>query len=226
MGDKQPRTINLQEIMEKAATDPFWTARGLAVQAYANLEQAVCDVFSILAGVPRDVGAMIFFRINSAHAVSTILEKLFKRAFGNRFNLFRNSLVADLKQIAGDRNEVVHWTASNHISPNEDGTHDYKITMRPAHSWIFDSGAQQMDIADLEEFQKRCSFYTRLVRMFYMMACQPPRLGDAPPTSDAEQTWLDIFSQPITYPPPVAHPLSQKPQERPIPPGSSVVIVE
>ena len=209
--------INLAEVMRKASTDDFWSARGQAVQAYATLEQSMCSIFSELAGVTREIGGVIFFRISSADARNKIVEKLFRKQFGDQFNLFRNSLIADLRPIDQERNEIVHWNVYNDVRI-EKGTALFKLKLRPPATWGDEIlTAPIKDTDDLVNFCKKCSFYSRLCNMLKLVL-----LSDIDMMSVAEkQPWLDIFAQPITYPPPEAHPLFPKPQEPAIQPEPS-----
>jgi hypothetical protein len=138
-GSDQPpqRIISLEVAMRKAAEDEFWEIRGKAVQAYANLEQSLCSLFGALAGVTTwEIGAIIFFRIANSHARNRIIEQLFKKKFGDRFNLFRNSLLADLTPIDQERNEIVHWNVVNIVGTDEAGETTARVVLKPpAQAW-------------------------------------------------------------------------------------------
>jgi hypothetical protein len=85
--------IDMTEVIKIAELDEFWSVRGKAIQSYANLEQALLTLFASLSGLKHDAAAIIMFKITSVDARSSILEKLFRRRFGSKFNLFRNSLI-------------------------------------------------------------------------------------------------------------------------------------
>jgi hypothetical protein len=110
--------ISLAEGMRKGAEDPFWALRGQAVQAYANLEQALCRIFSRLSGTPHDIAATIFFTITSTRARNIILDKLMRMKIKNEYNIFWTSLQKQLVQLSQKRNEIIHWNGLNTISSN------------------------------------------------------------------------------------------------------------
>jgi hypothetical protein len=80
--------IDLHEAMRKGSEDEFWAIRGKAVQAYASLEQSLCRIFGQLAGSTFSVAGVIFFKITSAQARNSIIEKLFQKKFGNATTCF------------------------------------------------------------------------------------------------------------------------------------------
>lgn len=88
---------------------PIWGNRAKAVQAYANLEQALCRLFALLCGIQLDAAGIIFFKITNTQARNDILDKLFRWRFKDEFNLFRNSLFKTLRPIDIRRNEIIHW---------------------------------------------------------------------------------------------------------------------
>jgi hypothetical protein len=105
--------ISLDEAQEQAATDEFWAIRGKAIQSYAGLEQSLARLFSALAGTSQEIGGTIFFRIASADARRNLIGKLFQIKFRQQYNLFRNSLIKQLKPIDDERNQIVHWNVVN-----------------------------------------------------------------------------------------------------------------
>jgi hypothetical protein len=207
--------IDLGEAMRIAAEDRFWAMRGHAAQSYAGLEQSLCNLFAILSDTAPEVAGIIFFRIASADARNKIIEKLFRRKFGDNFSLFRNSLLTLLRPINQKRNEIVHWSAVSSISGgDESGNYSVRVSLRPPGFAYNLENSEEIDTEDLLQFMAKCSFFTRLLSIFSIIA------RDQMPEDD-KKSWLDIFRQPIVYPPPVGHPLSLKQQAPETPPRSS-----
>jgi hypothetical protein len=65
-----------------------------------------------------------------------------------------------------------------------------------------DENTPQKSVADLNAFIEKTSFYSRLCNMFFATMA-----FDIPEGYFNKQMWLDIFAQPIVYPPPLNHPL-------------------
>jgi hypothetical protein len=202
----EPRMINLETAMQKAAVDEFWAARGTAVQAYANLEQSLCQLFSALAGVSREIGGIIFFRIASTDARNKIIDKLFKLKFGEGFNLFRSSLIRQLDPIGRRRNEIVHWNTIHLVGLDEAGETASTLVMQPgADVGAFDVSTPRIGTKDLQDFVVKCGFYSRLSNMFFVVELAAGK--DQVPDAD-RQRWHDIFAQTIEFPPLGTHPLA------------------
>jgi hypothetical protein len=64
----------------------FLAARANAIQAYAQLEMGLFQLFCRLGEIRESVGGVIFFHIASTRLRNRILEKLFRNKFGSAFN--------------------------------------------------------------------------------------------------------------------------------------------
>src|SRR5262245_52550839 len=67
--------IPLEAAMELASKDPIWANRGQAIQAYAQLEQSLCQVLAAVGDMSLPVAGIVFFKIVSTQARSAIIEK-------------------------------------------------------------------------------------------------------------------------------------------------------
>jgi hypothetical protein len=209
--------ISVEEVLRKSATDDIWAIRGKAIQAYASLEQSLALLLATLAETKVEIAQIIFFRIASADARNKILERLFKIKFSDQYPEFRNSFFKQLRPIDLERNEIVHWNIVNHITTDDSGHSQSSVLLVPP-TYLSQDGLNPSKDADrLLEFSQKCDFYSRLIGMFTMVTgphgCRM--------TNSARQPWLDIFAQPIVYPPPSTHPLSPISPEPDSPPQSS-----
>lgn len=199
--------IDMTEVIKIANKDEFWEVRGKAIQAYANLEQALATLFSVLAGTTNEVAGIILFRISSADSRNKILQRLFRKKFGDRFNLFRNSVFDQLRPIDLERNEIVHWNAACRMG--HDGTKETAEVLLVPPTFLSTRETPMKTTQELRAFIAKCNFYSRLLQMFSVME------GDIRSVSIPEADklpWRDIFAQPVAYPPPEDHPLFPKPQ--------------
>jgi hypothetical protein len=202
--------IDLGEAMKNASTDEFWATRAKSIQSYANVEQSLARLFSVLSGTTGEIAGIIFFKISSVDTRNKIMEKLFRLKFNNDYNLFRNSLFSQLRDLARDRNEIVHWNVVNHVGADPEGKTTNKVTlMAPAFS-LPKPNAKKWGTSDLVDFMHKCDFYSRLCNMFNVTT---GNITNVPIPEAEKKPWLDIFAQPIVYPPPEDHPLFSKPQE-------------
>lgn len=175
----------------------FCLARGSAITQYAYYEEALACLFAILMGVSNDVAGIPFFKINNARSRLAMIERLLKKRYGSKYNLFWNSLSKHIQVLDLQRNKVVHWTWTTVCSDPP-----YASLIPPNH-WDADENTPSLLLADLDEFELKCVFFTSLI------ACFGYTLSDEP---FVQPTWPEIFQQPVSYPPRSDHPLIQKPK--------------
>ena len=199
--------IDLQIAIDLAEIDEFWAVRGKAIQSYAILEQTFAVLLSVLSGTSAEVAETILFRISSSDARNKILAKLFRKKFGDQFKLFRNSLFDQLRPIDLERNEIVHWNAVCEVSTDGKKTLSVVALAPPALTGP-NKVTPTKSTNDIRLFDEKCLFYCGLVNQFCLLE---GNITKKPITDAAKAPWRNIFSQPIIYPPPSAHPLFRKP---------------
>ena len=194
--------IDLGEALQKGAADEFWAIRGHAIQGYANLEQSLCHLLSLVSGMSFDVAAVVFFKITSADSRNKILDKLIRMKYGTVYGRFWNSFFKAVHGVDRTRNEIVHWNVVSNVSKGDDGETRVRLSLNARASiYITDSGAHTLSANDLVAFMEECSFYTRLSNMFFAV------MGLQGMTDADKQPWLKVFSEPIVYPAPAGHPI-------------------
>jgi hypothetical protein len=203
MSESQP-PIPLEEVSRVLDQDPFWAIRAKAIQAYASLEQSLCGLLASLGDMEQEVAGIIFFKISSADSRNKIIEKLFKRRHKGEYNLFINSLFAQLRPIDLRRNEIVHWNTAQKISGASQS--DWSLSLIPPNFWTRDANSPSIFTKDLIEFANKCSFYSRLINMLSLVL--DPRHRES--VASIRDEWLVVLGEPITYPPRATHPLSPK----------------
>jgi hypothetical protein len=190
-------------------------ARAEAIQAYANLEQALCALFAYVGGMSNRIAATIFFRISASGSRRKILEELFREKFkGGSLTMFIASLMRWLGPLEQERNEVVHWTVVNHQR-----NYSVSVSLRPPVFWsrAFDpERGESKDANRLKWFKDKCHFWEIACLKFIDAANANSGLNEA-----ARTAWLDIFQQPILYPLPEDHLLWRTLRELHTPPQSS-----
>lgn len=188
------------------ALSEFQAARARYIEEYASLEQALSGIFGHLSDTTDLVAGVIFFRISSARSRLTIIDRLMRIKYGDEHRAFFNSLIKNLKVVDSRRNEVVHWLAV-HVLGDEGNYY----ALYPPNIWDLGDDSPNLHAGDLDERSAECSFYQRTLALF-MTHLKGWRVEDA---------WLDIFRQPLAYPPPDTHPLSPNYRAPESPPRSS-----
>lgn len=199
--DESPH-IAIDDVVKHLQSDQFWAIRAKAIQSYAMLEQSLCFLFSHVGDMDRQVAGIIFFKIASADARVKIIEKLFRRKFGEEFRPFINCLVAQLRPIDIKRNQIVHWNASNIIGGPD--PRDWSLVLIPPNYFQTDTNFPRVETLDLLGFTQECGFYSRIINMF--CASTHPEHG-ANMGVEAER-WKSVFNKPIAYPPQGDHPFA------------------
>ena len=205
--------FNPDTISADVATADIWALRGRAIDAYSGLEQSLGQLFILLTGMKPDVAAVVFFKIASKPTRNAMFDKLIRKRHGSKYSLFWNSYLKQLRPIDTKRDEIVHWATliKAEATPMEGNLRE--IVLIPPNIWDFSEESPSIDANVLNAFIDTCRDYSRLCSMFCIVTA-----GRADP--ELEDTWRDIFQQPITYPPPEDHPLYKtwpKPHSQPRP---------
>ena len=197
----------------------FSLIRAHAIETYANVEQSLFMIFANWLGAPNDRAGIVFFRITSSHARNKILEGLLKKAHGSQFDVYwygaphnNNGLFTLIRQLNARRNEIVHWHVAMEISSGEGDQATTRETLTPPDFWNRSENTPSLIAEQLVEFCTKADFVYRSLNMFFAMTAIK-ELSD-----EQRQPWLDIFPQPVVYPPPDTHPLSPKQTIPGIPP--------
>jgi len=197
-------TIDQAIVARLLEDDQIWAERGKAIQSYALFEQALSTLFSQLSDTTEDVAATIFYKITSTAARSAIIEKLLKKKYKTKFNLFWNSYFKLLKPIDTKRNEIVHWVAASLSQLDSTGTIICGTILIPPNIHSFFPAMEYLSHDSLNDFSVKCDEFARLCNIFRRVS----KLDRGQLQFDA---WLDIFQQPLAYPLPADHLLYKMP---------------
>ncbi len=203
---KQSHPVRAHKTKVRAAERKLQIARANAIQRYADLEQALCELFSYLSDTDPVVAGTIFFRIVNTRSRATILEKLMRKKHGKTYHEFFKSVMKGLRPIDDTRNEVIHWHLIGIGHRGANGKPEFReMVLTPPALWMFESADQQHTTELLAAFSEKCAFFTRVLSAFTDKLNRRVVLGRAS---------LDIFHQAIKYPPPKSHPLAQVQRRR------------
>lgn len=190
-------------------------ARAQAIQAFANLEQALCALFALVGDMSKRTAATIFFRISAFGTRRKIIDDLFRQKFkGRPITAFMASLERGLPAVEQERNEIVHWTVVNHQR-----NHSLSVSLHPPVFWSRAFDQEKGDSKDanrLRVFKDKCHFWEIACLKFIDAVNANSGLDQA-----ARAAWFDIFQQPLVYPPQEATLLERTLRELHSPPQSS-----
>lgn len=194
----------------EASEQRLLIVRGSAIELYALVERALCQMLSHLSDTTIQVASITFFRIG-AHPRNIILDELMSNKYGRKYKEYWDSIMSMIRHLDQKRNQIVHW--HTHINLT-DTTAEIALS-RPA-TWHSGKEISEMSITEIEEFIRKCDFVQRSLHMFWN--CLEDKFPQSSPTYAA---WHGIFLQQAVYPPPDNHPLSRKRIKSPVPPRSS-----
>jgi hypothetical protein len=201
--------LDPKEFVLRNGNGDFWAIRGHAIQVYANLEDSLCHLFSVLTGTNQGVASIIFYKVVNAGVRDSIIEKIMKKKHGDSYTTFWNSFLKVIRRVTETRNHIVHWHVVNFVGPP---IHDVAL-VQPPNIWELEfENPSPLTVTNMMDFIEECCFAVQLCNMFRAML-DPVSLERLRLTSEQEQTWHDIFQQPVAYPPLGNHPLCQKPTE-------------
>jgi hypothetical protein len=85
--------------------------------------------------------------------------------------------------------------------------------------WYDGPSDKKWEMNDLWEYSKKVGFYAFAVEMFTLFVLQRGEFYGTP--KEMRDAWLDIFLQPLVYPPPEDHPSRRFAQKLDTPPPPS-----
>ncbi|MBV9570564.1 MAG: hypothetical protein JO056_04905 [Alphaproteobacteria bacterium] len=187
------------------AIDPFWGNRGKAIDAYAGLEQSLCDLMRTAGEMPRRVAGTIFFKITNSGARNGILEKLIHQRCGSTYNPFWNCYFRQLPPMDIERNKVVHWASRTNVIIDEHHLMWVGTSLVPP-TYATEITEEAVTYMGLVAFAKKCGVFAALCDMFSWVMFDKEH-----PWTESADAWRDIFQQPLVYPLPADHLLFRTP---------------
>lgn len=171
-------------------------ARSKALDAYASVEQGLCSVLSRLTNTDAKYTSIIFYRTGT-HPRNVILDDLMKAEYGDQYQPFWDTLMKRVRSVDQTRNMIVHWHTSVNISAER-----ATVVLSKPSTWYSNGDISQITAEEIDTFMAECDFVSRLLSMFDAFLSGALRKDKA-----AYSVWLEIFQQPVVYPPPDTHPL-------------------
>ncbi len=175
----------------------FQIARATAIEEYALLEHCLSILFAKLLGATPQKANVVFFRITNTFSRNKIFEALLAQTLGTKFLPFWfgkdhiSGLLGLIRQLDSRRNEIIHW----HLTTGGSA----EIYLEPPNFWARKPETPTISVAELKAFAAKARFVNSLIMTFMKFALGLFSHSDDP------GPWLEIFEQPIPYPPPENH---------------------
>lgn len=192
-------------------SDAVHIARSKALEQYSALEHALLMLFAALLETRPELAAQVFYRLGAAGR-NRMFEALLHRKFDDKYDAYwygtsdnrDTGLMRMIRSLDDRRHQFAHWKLSAFVYPEGQKERDGVYLVKPEHGF---SAAEphQVSKEHMEEFVERAHFVTVNVINFAGLAAGSPYVGADRGRRD---TWLEIFSRPILYPPPQGHPLA------------------
>src|SRR5580704_4143106 len=176
--------VKIDDLLAQASHDEFWALRGKAIDAYSKVEGGLCMLMSSFGGMDIGVATIIFFKINNARTVGTVLTKLLKRKHKQTYRTFWKSLAARVQNLTRIRNDIVH----NHVAVQSNAKGYAGIGLLPT-DFLHTGSPNEVVVINsdaLVNFINECNFISRLCNMFFMFL-HPDMVSHWPP--EQLQTW-------------------------------------
>lgn len=198
--------------MSSEGNIPFKIARADAIEAYSGVEQSLCSIFARLLGARGDKAAVVFFRIGSARSRLIVLGDLLEKTYGRKYDLFfygkksNGNAIPGIFTLVGQldqkRNEIVHWHWPLYFNL-PDWTRVTELRP-PAEAWERVDKSAPVTLESLRAFSEKSIFVYSCVNMLDLSWSKHAKAAQG-----MLSPWLQIFEQPVPYPPPHTHPIFQ-----------------
>ena len=189
------------------ALNEFSIVRAKAINVYADLERSLAMLFETLLGTNSRKSFAVFASILTIQSHLNLTRTLLKLEHGDSYDIFFDSLCEKLSGVSNVRNRIVHWivlqstTGGRPFKPNKD-------IFLNEHPNIYAEGKFYKH--EIVDFSKQADFYRLLVFYFDLYLKHPDSLASGNP---GRRPWSDIFSEKVTYPLALDHPLAPIPKK-------------
>ncbi len=189
-----------EEAARSHAHDQFMISRAEAINAYAECEFYLADLFHLLLGSERRRAFVAFAAVMDNRSRLRMIATLLQISYGSEYDKFFDSIIGKLEGISSTRNKIVHW-ASHHLRRSDKPFNAKTDVVLAEHPNMYGDG--RLFKYDLDDFAVRTRFYSLLLFYFTCYLKFPDdSFGDP-----NKRPWHDIFHEEVTYPPPEDHPL-------------------
>jgi hypothetical protein len=185
------------------ASEEFAIARAKGIDFYAHLELNLGLLFDALLAGDSRMAFAAFGAMQTNRKRLIALSKMLGLTYGDKYELFFDSLSRKINGLDGSRNKIVHWSSWG----------SGENVFLSEHPDIF--GRSRFELHEIKNFEKKVGVLQNFTFYFGIYIKNPAFLDDGPPK---QTPWREIFQRPIDDPLPADHPLAQTPKARSCPP--------
>ena len=217
MSDPPSQTVEVDfaALYASAYDNEHWFVRGHAIQAYASVENGLCNLLAVLLGLETKIAGTILFKISAYRARSDILLKLLAQRVDIESKPFYISLFKILRELDLNRNKIVHWISVANATSSDGAIQPNTVSLTLMQPNFFRENPEEYDpkdqiftTQDMKAFIDKCRFASSLLVEFSNSLCVVDHVHN--PLPDEVDTWRDIFQREVVYPPHQDHPLFRK----------------
>lgn len=201
-----PKTeLEIADMHPPSSMDDLHHARGQAIHQYVHLEKTFITIFEHAVGArvgnvinqrQSEISKFTFSQMVNTRSRNAILEKSLGGIFQGSHKTFRNGLMSELSKLDAIRNQLAHWEAT-------------AINGTTGLRWGLHKPGGGHSIASL--FTDQITDYTVRLRFAYYLfeSVNLFARGVGDPQWILPASLQEIFLRPVSYPPPLDHPLVQ-----------------
>jgi hypothetical protein len=178
-------------------TDTFSIARATALNTYADLERKLALLFSKLMGANEQKSYIVFATLINYRTRRELLIRLMEETYGDTYQVFFKSLMAQLAMLESNRNKIVHWIALISHKKGKPADPETDVNL---HEHPIMHGDKIMSKKDIERFTDQAAFVGALLHRFVEYL----KFGSE---VDGDGQWQIVFQQKVEYPPSKSHPI-------------------
>lgn len=202
--------------------------RGLAINAYAEVEQALCLLLAALLNIDWQAGAIILYNVRNSRSRLQIFNDLLAKRHGEKYRAWWSGIPNTpnnrgmyhlIRKLDDDRNEIAHWHIGQKLNEEQRGL---PALQKPRAVQLIEPEMKSLSIPELVNFAQRANFIAKSLSFFARLFAGTDEVNydKSDPAAWRVESWLEIYRQPALYPPPDSHPLSPNYKEPETPPQS------
>lgn len=162
-------------------------ARGYAIDAFAHLEGALCDVLTAVGEMSSMAANAAFFSASTMRARLGMISDLMHLKFGKKYSAYWKSVKDRVGALTEVRNRIVHWRMTNTM--DEQG--NLSIILVSENAIKLSPYAKVVTEQDVIAFIEEVKFLSRALTRWRLSITHPQYFPPAEP---------DEFSKPLKYP--------------------------
>lgn len=140
--------------------------RGRAIDSFAKLESALCQILVGLGNLSYQTASTIFYSNISLQPRVEMISALIEEAFGDTFKEFWSSVCKMIYSLNKQRNKIVHWHSYPVFDGKQDLNHTKCILIHPIIKNEDNKKFSEVAIHSIQEFSKQATYVSQVLLRF------------------------------------------------------------